>query len=225
MNNPNCNIVKDLLPLYIDDVLSQESKEFVEQHIKECAGCRAELDLLKKVIPEDIEPKVNPLKIIHKKFFYKKVIIGLISVLCVFLLVVSSYLFVRYYEIPIEYDPNIFEVVVDEEGNVGMMFKGIDYSMVRCYTDTVTIDGKEQNIAYIYYSETLHSKYFSKEGSYSRADVFSIGNMDVVSDNLSPNNTDLTKVYYLIEDYQQIIEKKSGNFSDVMEKATLVWEK
>ena len=31
--NQNCKIIQDLLPLYVDDVLSEESKKFVEEHL------------------------------------------------------------------------------------------------------------------------------------------------------------------------------------------------
>lgn len=36
----HCNIAKDLMPLYIDEVLSEESKTAVEEHLSECEGCR-----------------------------------------------------------------------------------------------------------------------------------------------------------------------------------------
>ena len=36
----HCNIAKDLMPLYIDDVLSEESKTAVEEHLTACEGCR-----------------------------------------------------------------------------------------------------------------------------------------------------------------------------------------
>lgn len=36
----NCNIVKDLIPLYIDECCSEESKNAVEEHIKVCDECR-----------------------------------------------------------------------------------------------------------------------------------------------------------------------------------------
>ena len=36
----HCNIAKDLMPLYIDDVLSEESKAAVEEHLTGCEGCR-----------------------------------------------------------------------------------------------------------------------------------------------------------------------------------------
>lgn len=36
----NCNIVKDLIPLYIDGCCSEESKKAVEDHIGDCTDCR-----------------------------------------------------------------------------------------------------------------------------------------------------------------------------------------
>lgn len=37
----NCEIVKDLLPLYIDEVCSTESKKEVESHLETCKDCKA----------------------------------------------------------------------------------------------------------------------------------------------------------------------------------------
>lgn len=35
-----CGIIRDLLPLYIDDVSNEESKQAVENHLSECEKCR-----------------------------------------------------------------------------------------------------------------------------------------------------------------------------------------
>lgn len=32
----SCDVIKDLLPLYIDDILSNDSKNLVDEHIEEC---------------------------------------------------------------------------------------------------------------------------------------------------------------------------------------------
>ena len=34
-----CYIVKDMLPLYADDLLSQESMNDVKEHLEECSDC------------------------------------------------------------------------------------------------------------------------------------------------------------------------------------------
>lgn len=36
----NCNVIKDLLPLYIDQCCSSESEELVREHLEGCANCR-----------------------------------------------------------------------------------------------------------------------------------------------------------------------------------------
>ena len=35
-----CNVVKDLMPLYADDLLSPDSQEFIEDHASRCPKCR-----------------------------------------------------------------------------------------------------------------------------------------------------------------------------------------
>ena len=43
----NCNIVKDLIPLYIDGCCSEESEKIVEEHISDCDDCKRLLEDMK----------------------------------------------------------------------------------------------------------------------------------------------------------------------------------
>lgn len=43
----NCDIVKDLIPLYIDGCCSEESKIAVEEHIRDCDNCNKLLEDMK----------------------------------------------------------------------------------------------------------------------------------------------------------------------------------
>ena len=43
----NCNIVKDLIPLYIDGCCSKESENAVEEHIRNCDDCKRLLEDMK----------------------------------------------------------------------------------------------------------------------------------------------------------------------------------
>lgn len=40
MPKTNCNIIKDLLPSYLDELCSTESKQLIEEHFEECKGCK-----------------------------------------------------------------------------------------------------------------------------------------------------------------------------------------
>ena len=48
----NCNVIRDLLPLYADQICSDESRELVEEHLAECGDCSA---LLQQMHSMEIE--------------------------------------------------------------------------------------------------------------------------------------------------------------------------
>ncbi|MBP9995687.1 MAG: zf-HC2 domain-containing protein [Lachnospiraceae bacterium] len=43
----NCNVIRDILPLYADGACSNESKQLVEEHIDSCEECRNQLLMIK----------------------------------------------------------------------------------------------------------------------------------------------------------------------------------
>ena len=45
----DCNVIRDLLPLYADEVCSEESRELVDEHLTECAACTEELVRIREV--------------------------------------------------------------------------------------------------------------------------------------------------------------------------------
>ena len=42
-----CSIVRDLIPLYVEDMVSAETAQYVKSHLAECPECKAELESLK----------------------------------------------------------------------------------------------------------------------------------------------------------------------------------
>lgn len=55
MKTRECNIVEDLLPIYVEDMCSKESAVFVEKHLQQCSSCSALRDELKRDKSENIE--------------------------------------------------------------------------------------------------------------------------------------------------------------------------
>ncbi len=49
-----CFVVRDLLPLYAEKMLSCETSEFVEEHISCCADCAAEFEKLEADVPQPL---------------------------------------------------------------------------------------------------------------------------------------------------------------------------
>lgn len=65
-----CYIVRDLLPSYIDQLCSDESKQFIEQHMVHCDSCSRMLNQMKEEF-NVVEQVDLPLRIEQKKPFEK----------------------------------------------------------------------------------------------------------------------------------------------------------
>ena len=62
MSKVSCEIIKDLLPLYFDDICSDDSKRFVENNLVDCEECKLELEKIQlnfKLPSETIENSRN----------------------------------------------------------------------------------------------------------------------------------------------------------------------
>ena len=46
--NKQCEVIRDLLPLYADDVCSETSRELIEEHLQDCPECSAILEKIRK---------------------------------------------------------------------------------------------------------------------------------------------------------------------------------
>lgn len=60
--NISCDIIKDVLPLYADDMVSNATKEMVDEHLCGCEDCTRELEALKKPQRMPMEVDVSSLK-------------------------------------------------------------------------------------------------------------------------------------------------------------------
>lgn len=73
-----CSIVCDLLPLYAEDMVSEDTAEFVKEHLGNCLTCRAELEKLRKPVQPVAAQHVpdidaEPLKRLKKALLMEKV--------------------------------------------------------------------------------------------------------------------------------------------------------
>ena len=46
-----CSIIRDILPLYVENMVSEDTSEFVKEHLESCPACRAELEKLRTAPP------------------------------------------------------------------------------------------------------------------------------------------------------------------------------
>ena len=76
-----CSVVRDLLPLYIEDMVSTETAQYITEHLKNCNECQAELANLREgaelstveakpvTRSEDAKPFKKMMKRMNRQFY------------------------------------------------------------------------------------------------------------------------------------------------------------
>lgn len=133
----SCNIIRDILPLYIENMISDDTKAFVDEHIAECAECRTELEQMKKSTEFIADTNAAPLKNLKKKLLIKKVQTIIFAAALTFAIVLSavSVLTAPHY---FPYSEDLFSITQNGNGSVTIAFddtitgynclKGVDES-------------------------------------------------------------------------------------------------
>lgn len=89
----SCGVIKDLIPLYIDEVCSEDSKTVVKEHLEECEDCRGLLERMSVPVETDTTTENRSMEKSFKKVKKKIKIRNII-----FLIIggVAMFLFLRY---------------------------------------------------------------------------------------------------------------------------------
>ena len=66
----NCDVIRDLIPLYVDRTASEESIRLVDEHCTECNDCRKTIEMCQA----DIEVNSNNKEKMEKVHQYKKAV-------------------------------------------------------------------------------------------------------------------------------------------------------
>ena len=77
----SCSVIRDLLPLYAEDLAGEESKALVEKHLEACADCKAALEDLKEPKPVAVVEEAVPLRLM-KQLMRKHTLFLIILAVC-----------------------------------------------------------------------------------------------------------------------------------------------
>lgn len=139
-----CNIVLDMLPLYVDGVCSQESKRYVEEHLKECKDCEKEYEEMKENLVVPVDEDITMIKKIKKQNRMEK---GIIAMAVAVTFAIVCFVFIEFALAPktnVNKDvKNQVSIELDSEGVWWLSRKGnaIDVSRigVRVYKEDGTL--------------------------------------------------------------------------------------
>ena len=102
-----CNIVRDLLPLYVEDMVSMDTRAFVQEHLNGCEACRRELAALRaddglageKETEASRKAEARLLKKLARKWNVRRMILPLILIAAAVL--IGNWFYVGGGEIPL----------------------------------------------------------------------------------------------------------------------------
>ncbi len=135
MKEINCNIIRDLLPLYEDGVVSEDTAQLVREHLEGCPACREEYERMHAPTPVPPDRDISLIQHMEREINKKSVLrffcgVGVLAVL--------ACLFCLWYTWPVPYEDLI------PEG-------------AECQEITLIAHMRDDD-CYIQYEETLTSK-------------------------------------------------------------------
>ena len=90
-----CSVVRDLLPLYAEEMIEEETRALVDEHLEECSECSQKLEEIRAAAAVPAEntavDTAKPLLALKKMINKRRWITAAIAALCVFILLVSAF--------------------------------------------------------------------------------------------------------------------------------------
>lgn len=219
MKEIKCTIIQDILPLYIDGVVSQDTKEMVDDHLKHCDKCQREYVSMKQELYLPMKNKDSLIHNISKKWRKKKVRISILSILVTTIILVGALSYVLYYETLIPYSENLIKIERQNDNQLISHYYGKSYSSVsETHPMTFEIDGEKKNVSFISYKET-----FAESPSRSLTNIEkNLNEQDYIWEFSESEKIDA--VYYVDYDIEDIPTEKDS-WDSILERGVLIWEK
>lgn len=85
----SCDIIRDLLPLYAEDLVSEDSRKLVDKHLCTCDPCTKQLGILKKATALPIEVETKSLKRVEDTIRRRRILAVLAAIMFVATLILS----------------------------------------------------------------------------------------------------------------------------------------
>lgn len=125
----DCNIVRDMLPLYAEKLISEESNTAIQQHLEQCEDCRKYLENIQKPVDCPTVPKmeIDYMRKIKRSIKRRTYILaGVITASCIVLLgiflrffIIGSPIFTEDGPINFEWNYDADSKIYSIHGNIG----------------------------------------------------------------------------------------------------------
>lgn len=163
-----CEIVKDLLPSYVENLVSTETKQYIANHIEECIDCRQLFENMQEdnMIKSEQNIEEDQVEIRHiKKYKRKMTALKVFIISLIFIIILALTLFL------ISYIPK-YSIILKAHNKIQDISNLTNYKFTisQYYTDSDTQNNYEYIDIYFYkdgkYKEELYSSSLAKTKIY-----------------------------------------------------------
>ena len=199
MSKISCNVIQDIMPLYVDEIVSEDTKKLVEEHLKECEDCRKEMEKMRAKIILPNKKKINQAE---KELFQKlkhrlinrRIAAAILGAILVCALLAGVYTILVLPKEPIPFDPQKMEVEIVGE-DAYLSYAGAE----------------KREIAMVYLNRNLWSTYIQPHLQEQNEDeMIYLGKA-----------ADMDIIYYGKFDVENFYEK----IPEILKEMTPIWKK
>lgn len=210
MKKISCNVIGDLLPLYVDGVVSEDTKKLVEDHLAGCETCQKAAEEMGKelVLPANGEmaaAETRFLQKMKKTWTKRKIRTSVISVAVTAGVILGSYMALTFPQWMIPYESENFSVAV-EDGQVCVYYTG--EGKIHC---SYGYDGEEE--FFLYFTQNPWSAYIEPllgDAEQEEPYRYQIDSVDRIS-----------KVYY--GEFSKGLDILYGKEAEMAAQTQLIW--
>lgn len=210
MNKISCNVIGDLLPLYVDGAVSEDTKKLVEEHLAECADCKKAAEDMRKELVLPVHETVRAaetsfLQKMKKTWQKRRIRTAVISVAVTAGVILGSYMALTIPQWIIPYKPVDFSVAV-EDGMVCVYYTG--KGRINC---SYGYDGEDE--FFLYFTRNPWSAYVEpllENGEKEEPYRYQIDSVERIS-----------KVYY--GEFSKGLDVLYGKEAEMAAQTELIW--
>ena len=172
-----CNIIRDILPLYVENMISDDTRQFVDEHLSQCQECKQELEQIKLNIPleekyQDTNTPATVMKRIGLDIKKKRVFTGVLSatISAIILILLFAHLTAPQY---LSYTESLNLITVNENNGIVSLSLSGEYR----------ISQREQGV----YDISIYNTQWNKLFNETRKQTITV----------NPNGDNVRTIYYV----------------------------
>lgn len=221
-----CAIINDLLPLYADGVCSEESRQAVMEHLKDCACCRKEYEKMEQYAaqtrnhyPSEVKSTTfigtDSLVKVRRELLFKRILTAAVAALLVIGLVAGSGIYMKNHVHSVVYnaDKQNIQVVQESDGDIIARLYGTEWESV--YSRTIELGDGQNAVIFSMTSSTWNDLMI---GDNTASEYLVAGNGKDIGQ--------IEQVYFLSQPVNELsYDQLTELFANNPEQFTLLWEK